>query len=143
VSRTSAGRADVKVETWLFSAGTLFFLPVAVIYGVLTQWQEPAGTTALFLTAGLAGLIGLYLAVTARRISPRPEDDLDGEIADGAGEMGFFAPHSWWPLPVAFSAALIFFGAAVGWWVSIIGVGIGVIATVGWVYEHYRGEHAH
>ena len=29
---------------------------------------------------------------------PRPEDRMDGEIADGAGELGFFPPYSWWPL---------------------------------------------
>lgn len=40
----------------------------------------------------------------------RPEDFEDAEIADGAGELGFFAPHSWWPI----MAALSFSVAAVG-----------------------------
>ena len=30
------------------------------------------------------------------------DDDLDAEVSDGAGELGFFSPHSWWPLPLAF-----------------------------------------
>ena len=74
---------------------------------------------------------------------PRPEDDPFGEIAQGAGAQGDFAPYSWWPLPVAVGAALTFAGLAVGWWLFLIGVGVGAIALVGWVFEFYRGEYAH
>jgi len=27
----------VKVETWLFGAGALFFAPIGVVYGILTD----------------------------------------------------------------------------------------------------------
>jgi hypothetical protein len=133
----------VKVEGWLFGSGVLFFLPIGVVYGFVTQWQEPVGVVALFLTAGLALMIGFYLAVVARRIDARPEDDPVAEIYEGAGELGEFAPFSWWPVALAFGAALIFAGLAVGWWLSAIGVGLGTLALVGWVFEFYRGEHAH
>jgi hypothetical protein len=133
----------VKVETWLFSSGVLFFSPIGVVYGFVTEWQEPVGTTALFLTAGLALLIGFYLAVLSRRIDPRPEDNPGGEIAEGAGELGEFAPYSWWPVALAGSGALIFAGLAAGWWLFFIGAGVGTLALVGWVFEFYRGEHAH
>jgi Cytochrome c oxidase subunit IV len=133
----------VKVETLLFSSGVLFFSPIAVIYGIVTQWDEPVGTSALFLTAGLALLIGLYFALTARRIDPRPEDDPDGEIRQGYGEQGVFAPYSWWPLWLGLGSAIIFAGLAAGWWLFYIGCGVGAVALVGWVYEYYRGEHAH
>jgi uncharacterized membrane protein len=133
----------VKVETWLFASGVGFFTPLAIVYGLVTRWHEPVGVVALGLTTGLALLIGIYLYVTGRRIDERPEDDPVGEIAEGAGELGEFAPFSWWPLPLAASAALIFAGAAIGWWLSLIGIGVGAIALVGWVYEFYRGEHAH
>ena len=133
----------MKVEGWLFGSGVLFFLPIGVVYGFVTQWQEPVGVVALFLTAGLALMIGFYLAVVARRIDARPEDDPVGEIDEGAGELGEFAPFSWWPAPLALGAALIFAGLAVGWWMTAIGVGLGTLALVGWVFEFYRGEHAH
>ena len=133
----------MKVETWLFASGVGFFTPLAIVYGLVTRWKEPVGVVALALTTGLALLIGIYLYVTGRRIDERPEDDPVGEISEGAGELGEFAPFSWWPLPLAASAALIFAGAAVGWWLSLIGISVGAIALIGWVYEFYRGEHAH
>ncbi len=133
----------MKVEAWLFMSGMFFFAPIGIAYGLITDWNEPVGTTALFLTAGLALLIGFYLVITGRRIDPRPEDDPEGEIADGAGELGEFAPYSWWPLPLAFSAALAFLSLAVGWWILPIAVGLGAFSLVGWVFEFYRGEHAH
>jgi uncharacterized membrane protein len=133
----------MKVETTLFGAGTFFFIPIAVIYGVVTGWNEPAGATALFLTGGLSLLIGLYFWLTGRRIDPRPEDDPMGEIHQGAGELGHFAPYSWWPLPLAAGASICFAGFAVGWWLFYIGVGVAVFSLIGWVFEFYRGEHAH
>jgi hypothetical protein len=40
---------------------------------------------------------------------------------------------------LAASAALLFLGLAAGFWIAYIGIGIGVISLVGWVYEYYRG----
>jgi hypothetical protein len=130
----------MKVEGWLFAAGFFFFAIAAVIYGLLAE--EPVGTVALAFTAGLAFLIGYYLLFTARRIDPRPEDSKTAEIVEGAGELGFYSPHSWWPLAVAGSAAISFLGVAVGWWLFIIGAGAGVLAVIGLVFEYYRGEPA-
>lgn len=132
----------MKIETMLFGSGLFFFTPVALIYGLLSGW-EAVGTAALLLTAGLAALIGGYLWVTARRIDPRPEDDPQGEIEQGAGEQGFYSPHSWWPLPLAAAGAVVFAGVAIGWWLFFIGAAFGALALVGWVYEYYRGAHAH
>lgn len=133
----------MKIETTLFGAGAFFFFPLAIIYGIVTSWHEPVGASALFLTGGLALLIGLFFWITSRRIDPRPEDDPGADIAEGAGEQGVFPPYSWWPLPLGFAGALVFAGLAVGWWLSGIGMAVGAIALVGWVYEFYRGEHAH
>jgi hypothetical protein len=133
----------VKVESWLFLGGAPLFLVFAIVYASVTGWNEPVGAAALFLTFGLALLIGAYLAYTARHIDPRPEDDPYGEIAEGAGEIGEFAPYSWWPLAIAASGALIFAGAAIGPWMMAIGALFSSIAVVGWVFEFYRGEHAH
>ncbi len=133
----------MKVETTLFGAGVFFFAPIAVVYGIVTSWNEPVGIASLFLTAGLALLIGSYLWITSRRIDPRPEDDGNADISEGAGEQGMFPPFSWWPLPVAVSAAMAFTGLAVGWWLVGISLVVGAISLVGWVFEFYRGEHAH
>jgi hypothetical protein len=130
----------MKVEGWLFAAGFFFFAIAAGIYGVLSE--EPVGIVALAFTAGLAFLVGYYLLFTARRIDPRPEDSSTAEIEEGAGELGFYSPHSWWPLAVAFFAAVSFLGIAVGWWLFIIGAIGGGLAVIGLVFEYYRGEPA-
>jgi hypothetical protein len=131
----------VKVEGWLFFSGFFFFSISAIVYGLLSG--EPAGTAALAFTAGLAFLVGFYLLFTARSIDSRPEDRLDAEIADGAGELGFYSPHSWWPLAVGLSAAIAFAGIVFGWWLFILGAGLGAMAVVGLVFEYYRGEPVH
>ncbi len=133
----------MKVETNLFGAGAVFFTPIAVIYGFMTSWNEPVGTAALFLTGGLAALIGMYFWFLSRQFDQRPEDDPNGEIQQGAGDQGVFAPYSWWPLPLALGGAIVFAGLAVGWWLFLIGVGVSSLALVGWVFEFYRGEYAH
>jgi len=133
----------MKVETWLFSAGGFFFAPVGIIYGFVTKWQEPLGVTGLLLVAGLSLMIGAYFLITSRRIGPRPEDDPHGEIAQGAGEVGNFAPYSWSPLWLGLGCALVFAGLAVGAWLFLIGLAATALALIFWVFEYYRGEHAH
>lgn len=34
-------------------------------------------------------------------------------------------------------------GVVIGWWLFIIGAGLGAIALCGWIFEYYRGVHAH
>ena len=102
-----------------------------------------AAVLLLLLLVGLSGMIAAYLRVTARQMDARPEDDPHGEIEQGAGDQGVFAPWSWWPLVLAFAASICFLGLAVGWWVFYIGAAVSVIALVGWVFEFSRGQHAH
>jgi hypothetical protein len=132
----------LRPEAFLFLGGAVFFAVIGTIYALLTGW-EPAGSTALFLLAGLGGLTGVYLIVLGNRIDPRPEDDPLAEIADGAGEVGVFSPWSWWPLVLGTATALVFLGLAVGFWLSGIGVVLGVIGLVGQLFEFSRGQHAH
>jgi hypothetical protein len=133
----------VKIETKLFLYLAPFFVVVGVIYGFITEWHEPVGFLGMPLLGGLMAMIGAYLALTARRIDARPEDNEHAEIADGAGDQGVFAPWSWWPLVIGAAAALTFLGLAVGWWVLYLGFVLGVIGLVGWVFEFSRGQHAH
>ena len=133
----------MKVETWLFGAGTFFFAPIGIVYGFVTGWHEAVGVVGLLLTAGLSLMVGGYLWVTSRRIDARPEDDPHGEIAQGAGEQGVFSPYSWAPLWLGLACAVVFTGIAVGAWLFVIGIGLVALAVPLWVFEYYRGEHAH
>jgi len=132
----------VKVEYKLFMIVGLFFVPVGIIYGIVTDWAEPVGPVALLLAAGLGGMISFYLWATARKLPARPEDNPSGHISDAEGEYGFFSPHSWWPLPLAAAASVCFLGLAVGWWLFIIGAVFGVVALIGWTFEYFTGDNA-
>ena len=131
----------MKVEGWLFVGSAAFFAVMDVIYWHFSK--DPTGTTALALSVGLAFLTGFYLLFTGRRLPPRPEDRPDAEIAEGTGELGFFSPHSWWPLITGMSAAVAALGAAVGWWLFLIGMLFVLLSAIGFVFEYYRGQYAH
>src|SRR2546428_3224532 len=109
----------MKVEGYLFSFVAVFLAVSDIVYWYTSH--DPTGTTAMALSCGLGIIIGSYCLLTARRIEPRPEDLPDAEIADGAGEIGFFSPHSWQPLLCASAAALTTLGFIFGWWLSVIG----------------------
>jgi len=131
----------VKIEAWIFGINAVFFGVVTPAYWFLSE--DPSGTAALFMTTALMLLVTFYLAFHAKKMDLRPEDNKLAEVVDGAGELGFFPPYSWWPLWCAASLAVCVLGIVFGWWLFIIGVGLGSIALVGWVFEFYRGEHAH
>ncbi len=131
----------MKSETWIFVICTIFFMLVSPAYWFVTE--DPTGTSALVMTALLTLLVSFYLGFHATRMEPRPEDRKDGEIADGAGELGFFPPYSWWPLWCALTLAVIVLGVVIGWWLVIIGFVLGSVALTGLIFEYYRGEHAH
>jgi hypothetical protein len=131
----------MKVEGLLFAGLAGFFGIVAAAYWVLSR--EPAGTAALVLSGGLGFIIGYYLLFTSRRIDPRPEDDLEAHVSDGAGDMGFFSPYSWWPLPVAFSTGVMAVGVVFAMWLLVLGFFMLLASVIGFVFEYYRGVHAH
>ena len=127
----------MKVSWRLFVGLSIFYVIVAVIY-----WQidgEPVGITGMVLSACLAGMVGFYLWFTQKRIgNTLPEDNLAAEISDGAGELGFYSPHSWWPLPVAASAMATGLGLIIGWWLTVIAITALVISIIGWVTEYEK-----
>ena len=127
----------MKVEGALFAFLALFFTVVTIVYWLLSR--DPAGTTFLGLTGGLAFIIGYYILFTARRMQPRPEDRPDAEIAEGAGEVGFFAPHSWWPVAAAAAFLTVGSGLVFGPFLMAIGFFALGIAAVGFTFEYYVG----
>ena len=138
----------MKAEAWIFGITTVFLVLVTPAYWLLTAASDEGGdwtgTSALVMTTLLAAMVTLYLGFHAKKMEPRPEDRKDAEIADGAGELGFFPPYSWWPLWCALTLAVMVFGlAAAAWWMFIIGGVLGAVALSGLIFEYYRGEHAH
>ena len=131
----------MKVEGWLFIGCGVFFLGGDIVYWYLSY--DPTGTTALALSVGLSLLAGFYVLFTGRRLPRRPEDDPEGEVPQGTGELGFFSPHSWWPLWVGLAAAVTTVGFAIGWWLVMIGVVAMMFAAIGFVFEYYRGHFSH
>lgn len=131
----------MKAEGWIFTFIGGFFLLIAPIYYVITV--DAIGGVALGLSAGVGGIIAFYLFKTGSKLPLRPEDDKDGEIVQGAGDLGFFPPSSIWPLWVTVSLAIILLGPIFGWWLTILGCGVGLWATSGWVFQFYKGDYQH
>src|SRR5919108_2732854 len=127
----------MKVESRIFEIVTAFFFLAAIVYTVLAR--EPVGIAALFLTGGLSLIVGTYFRFVARRLDqPRPEDNAEAEVSDGAGDVGFFSPGSYWPIAVAASAALC--GVALAFfhvWLLVIGGVILLLAVGGLVFEYH------
>ncbi len=138
----------MRIEARLFEIITGFFILASIVYGVLTAvfagGLEWAGTTALVLSAGLSLIIGTFFRFVARRLDTRPEDYEDADIADGAGELGFFSPHSWWPILIALAFSTAAVGAAL-WlpWLIFAGVVFVLAAVSGLVFEYYIGPEKH
>ena len=131
----------MKSEAWIFAICTIFLVIVSPAYWLLSR--DWTGTAALTMTTLLTLMLTIYLGFSASRLEPRPEDRKDADIADGAGELGFFPPYSWWPLWCAATAAVIALGVVIGWWLLIIGSMLGILALSGLIFEYYRGVHAH
>ena len=123
---------------WLFALIAFFFGLIAAVYWYLSE--EPAGTAALVFTGAFGFLIAFYLLFTAKRVEPLPEDDDEGDIAEGAGVQGFYSPHSWWPLVIGGGAAVLAIGVIfLMWWLIILGVVVTVIGVTGTLFEYYAG----
>jgi hypothetical protein len=131
----------MKVEGYLFVGCAAFFTIMDVIYWHFSK--DPTGATALALAIGLAFLIGFYVLFTGRRLPLRPEDNPEGEVDEGTGEIGFFSPHSWWPLITGLACATAAIGATIGWWLFLMGMLFVVLSAIGFVFEYYRGEFSH
>lgn len=126
----------MKIEFYFFAFVAVFIAGGAGIYWFTSH--EAAGTALLLFTAGLGTIISSYLYLTARRFDgERPEDRPEAEIAEGAGEVGFFSPMSWWPLPSAFGAAVCAVGIVYGWWIFLGGACILLPSLGGLIYEYY------
>jgi hypothetical protein len=135
----------MKVEGRIFLYIAVFCFIMAVVYGVWAKLGstdhaiEPVGLIALILTGGLCLIIGTFFEIVARRLErPRPEDNPRAEVSDGAGEVGFFSPGSYWPIFLAMSAALV--GVALAFWLVwllVVGAALLLVMVGGLVFEYH------
>jgi hypothetical protein len=134
----------MRTEWKLFSVISGFLFVATFVYAFWTNGQSHGidwvGTIALALSFLLTAMCGGFFWFVSRRIEPRPEDRSDGEIADGAGEIGFFSPGSYWPFGLALAATIAGLGL-VFWqvWLLIIGLVAVILATCGLIFEYYTG----
>ncbi len=138
----------MKTEARMFLGVAVFLWLAAIMYGVWTVQPnsfshghlEWAGTAALILSGGLLGITGSFFWFVSRRIDPRPEDRADAEIAEGAGELGFFSPGSYWPVGLAGAATVTGIGLAfVQAWLIIVGGLMLMFMVGGLLFEYYIG----
>ena len=140
----------MKTEWRLFGLLAAFLYVAAIVYWLWTGSEagKPGngasadwiGTTALVLSALLCTMCALSFWIISRRIDPRPEDSPDAEISDGAGEVGFFSPGSYWPFGLALAGAVAGLGL-VYWqaWLIAVGMIAVLVATGGLLFEYYTG----
>jgi hypothetical protein len=134
----------VKVEYKIFLGFSLFVWAAAALYGFWTHGayghMEWIGTVALILSGLLTFMCGTFFWIVARRIDLRPEDREDGEIAEGAGEIGFFSPGSYWPFAIALSAAIAGLGLVFFmWWLIALGLLLVIVTASAMLFEYYSG----
>jgi hypothetical protein len=135
----------MKSEWRLFGVLAAFLFVAAAVYAWWTDYDgthiEWIGFIALILSGILLTMCGSALWLISNRIAPRPEDRPDAEIADGAGELGFFSPGSYWPFGIAVSAVAASLGLAfLQWWLVAAGIIAVLITTSGLLFEYYTGS---
>ncbi|PZF99366.1 cytochrome c oxidase subunit 4 [Micromonospora deserti] len=134
----------MKTEWRIFLIIAAFLLFATVLYGGWTAGEtgriEWVGTVGLLLSFLLCAMCGGFFWFVSRRIDLRPEDRSDAEIADGAGEIGFFSPGSYWPFGLALAASIAGFGL-VFWQFWLLGAGLVAVifAACGLLFEYYSG----
>ena len=132
----------MKTSWILFFGIGIFYSSMATIYASIGG--DPAGIACLILSSALALLVAFYVWFTQKKIGAvLPEDNLDAEIADGAGELGFYSPHSWWPLAVASCTIMAGLGLIIGWWLTAIAAGLLIVSIIGFVTEYEKPGISH
>jgi len=134
----------VRTEYKIFLGVAAFLFTAAIVYGSWTYGQsghlEWIGTVALVLSGLLCSMCGGFFWFVARRIDLRPEDRADADVAEGAGEIGFFSPGSYWPFGLALAASIGGLGLVFWmWWLLALGLVMVILFAAGLLFEYYSG----
>jgi Cytochrome c oxidase subunit IV len=140
----------MRTEWRVFGVVAAFLFLACAVYAWWTSsaWPDAEGanrldwigTIALFLSGLLCLMCGGFFWFVSRRIEPRPEDRPDAEISDGAGEVGFFSPGSYWPFGIALAAAAAGMGLVFTmWWLVAAGMIAVIGGACGLLFEYYTG----
>ena len=135
----------MKTEYKIFAGVAVFLFGAATVYGFYTHGEtghlEWIGFVALIISGLLCSMCGGFFWFVARRIDLRPEDREDGEIAEGAGEIGFFSPGSYWPFGIAVAATTAGLGLVFWqWWLVALGLVMVIFGACGLLFEYYSGS---
>ncbi len=134
----------MKTEWRIFGVVGAFLVLASAVYGFWTNADsgqpELVGTLAILVSALLCLMCAGYFWFVSRRIDPRPEDREDADISEGAGEIGFFSPGSYWPFGLALAASIAGLGLVyLQWWLIITGLVSVLLAAAGLIFEYYTG----
>ena len=134
----------MRSESRIFGLVAAFLVVASVVYGWWTDYEfgemDWIGAVALALSALLCLMCAGFFWFVARRIEPRPEDRPDAEVSEGAGEVGFFSPGSYWPFGLALAASVAGLGLVFWqWWLTAAGLVAVLFAVCGLLFEYYTG----
>ncbi len=136
----------MRAEYKLFLIVTAFLFLACAVYGWWSWYDSPThtiewiGVIALALSGLLCLMCGGYFWFVSRRIDLRPEDRHEADIADGAGEIGFFSPGSYWPFGIGLATLITGLGLVyLAWWLIAAGVVAILLTASGLLFEYYTG----
>jgi hypothetical protein len=136
----------MKTEYKIFGIVTLFLFLACGVYAWWSWYDtnphqvEWVGVVALALSGLLCLMCGGYFWFVSRRIDLRPEDRDEAEIVDGAGEIGFFSPGSYYPFGIGLACLVAGLGLVyLYWWLVAVGIVGILIGAAGLLFEYYTG----
>ncbi len=135
----------MKAEYRIPGIVAVFLVGATIVYGLWTYnasggHMEWIGTVALLLSTLLCTMLAWFFWIVSRRIDLRPEDRADAEMSEGAGEVGFFSPGSYWPFGLALACLVAGIGLVyVQAWLVALGMIAVLLAAGGLLFEYYTG----
>jgi len=143
----------MRVEALFLLFLGVFFALVGTVYWF---WgYEDGGTTMLAGTALLGFLPGSYYFFWHKRFEgnkfffwgethgagPRPSDNDEASISEGAGDIDSFPNSSIWPFVLGMGAFFCVLALVFGMWLIFIGASLILTALTGVTVESRRGGH--
>ena len=127
----------MKVDGFFLAGIGIFFGIIGMIYWFTSY--EDAGFVMLIGSALLGLLPGSYYLWWSYNMKPRPDDDPDADVAEGAGTVDSFPGSSIWPFLLGMGAMFICLTFIFGLWLAPLGGALILSAAIGVTVESRRG----